>query len=243
MGDVGPAAWPRVIESPVKRLVALITSTRLAIAILAYIALASIVATLVPPGWMFAAPGPSGFFASPAFIIPVFIFFANLSACTAQRLVRQIRMKHGRRFGPDILHVGLMVLVLGSLWSVATRQEGSVMLTIGARTKLPDGSVLQLDDFRFERYPDGRPRDWISVVSIEKDGVVRVEHHDIRVNAPLRYAGLTFYQAGYQTQPDGTMITGIRASADKGYPLVVVALVLISLGTSMTFIQKLRKEA
>ncbi len=225
-----------------RRLVALITSTRLAIVTLVYIALTSMVATLVPRDRLFAVLGPAGFFSSPAFIIPVFIFFANLSACTARRFVRQIRMRHGRRFGPDILHVGLMLLVLGSLWSVATRQEGSVMLTIGTGARLPDGSILRLDDFRFERYPDGRPRDWVSVVSIEKDGVVRVDHRDLRVNTPLRYAGLTIYQASYRAQPDGTMTTGLVASADRGYPLVVVALVLIALGTSITFIQKLRKN-
>lgn len=225
-----------------KRLLDLITSTRLAIVTLVYIALSSMMATLVPQDRLSTVLGPSGFFPSPAFIIPVFIFFANLSACTARRFVRQIRMKRGRRFGPDILHVGLMVLVLGSLWSVATRQEGSVTLTIGTGARLPDGSILKLDDFRFERYADGRPRDWVSVVSIEKDGVLRVDHRDLRVNAPLRYAGLTFYQASYHAQPDGTMTTGLVAAADSGYPLVVVALVLIALGSSITFIQKLRKH-
>lgn len=216
-----------------KRLLALLGSTRLAIVTLSYLAVACMLATLVPQ---------SRFFASPAFILPAFLFFANLSTCTAKRLVAQLRKRNHRRFGPDILHFGLMLLVLGSVWSVASRQEGAVLLTVGQSVNLPDGSVLRLDDFRFERYPDGRPRDWVSVVSIQRLGRWTINRKDIRVNAPLSYAGLTFYQASYQSMPDGSLATGIEAVSDRGYPLVVVALFLLALGTSITFIQKMRDQ-
>lgn len=217
-----------------KRLLAALGSTRLAIVTLSYLAVACVLSTLVPH---------SRFFSSPAFILPAFLFFANLSTCTARRFVAQLRRKGFRRFGPDILHVGLMVLVLGSVWSVGSRQEGAALLTVGQSVNLPDGSVLRLDDFRFERYPDGRPRDWVSVVSIQKQGQTALDHRDIRVNAPLSYAGLTFYQSSYQTMPDGRLATGIEAVADHGYPLVVVALILVALGASITFIQKIKDLA
>ncbi len=189
---------------------------RLAIGLITYLAVTCILATLVPQGLadseylglyprivaqLVIQTGFGGFFGSILFIIPSFLFFANLSACTVKRFVRELRKKGKRHFGPDILHVGLMILVIGSVWSFSGHQQGSVMLAPGDGVNLPDGAVLHLDDFRFERYDDGRPRDWVSVVSILKDGKSVRDRVEVRVNAPLHYEGLTFYQASYEEVP------------------------------------------
>lgn len=307
-----------------KKFIAWITSMRLAIGLIAYLAITCILATLVPQGLaddeyramypkivaqLVVQTGFGGFFGSILFIIPAFLFFANLSACTVKRFVRELRKKAGRRHGPDILHVGLMALVIGSVWSFSGHQQGSVTLAPGDGVNLPDGAVLHLDDFRFERYPDGRPRDWVSVVSLLKDGKAIKEGVELRVNKPLRYADLTFYQASYEevpslalVDPSGTEVvlaqgeervigdtayffmapdadgrqavirvgegadgktvkvgpgeaagdlkvgglraqlaTGIEAVSDPGYPLVLVALALIAVGTTWTFAQKLKE--
>lgn len=216
-----------------KGFLAWITSVRLAIALIAYLAIAGVVATLAP------LEGLSG---SAFFIVPAFLFFANLSACTVKRLVREIGKKGGRRHGPDVLHVGLMVLFLGGVWSFAGHRQGVVALAPGDGVGLPDGSVMILDDFRFERYPDGRPRDWVSVVSIEKDGEPVESGIEIRVNDPLRYGGLSYYQSSYEERPAGTgYVSVIQAVADPGYPLVLVGLALVAIGTAWTFAQKLKE--
>jgi len=308
----------------VKKFIEWITSIRLAIGLIAYLAITCILATLVPQGLadeeyramypkivaqLVVQTGFGGFFGSILFIIPAFLFFANLSACTIKRFLRELKKKSKRRHGPDILHIGLMALVIGSIWSFSGHQQGSVTLAPGDGVNLPDGSILHLDDFRFERYPDGRPRDWISVVSISKDGKSIKEKIEIRVNKPLRYADLTFYQVSYEEVPslvladatgtemtlaqgeerivgetayffmapdeDGKravmrigsgaagktikavpgetagdlkviglraqLATGIEAVSDPGYPLVLVALALIAIGTTWTFAQKLKE--
>ncbi len=199
-----------------KKFVAWITSIRLAIGFIAYLAVTCILATLVPQGLadeeylamypkiiaeLVVQTGFGGFFGSILFIIPSFLFFANLSACTVKRFLRELGKKGKRRHGPDILHVGLMALVIGSIWSFSAHQQGTVVLAPGDGVNLPDGSLLHLDDFRFERYEDGRPKDWVSVVSIVKDGKTIKDKVEVRVNSPLRYAGLTFYQASYEEVP------------------------------------------
>jgi len=307
-----------------KKFIAWISSMRLAIVLIAYLVATCIAATLVPQGLseeaydamyprlvalLVVQTGFGRFFSSILFIIPAFLFFANLSACTVKRLVREARKKRGRRHGPDILHVGLMALVVGSVWSFSGHRQGFVTLSPGDSVNLPGGSVLHLDDFRFERYPDGRPRDWVSVVTVLEGGAPVLEKAEIRVNSPLRYSGLTFYQASYEEAPalaladpaggeiilaqgeervvggtayyfmspeadgiravmrvgagaegktvragpgDGVgelevvglragLATGIEAVSDPGYPLVMVALALIALGTAWTFAQKLKE--
>lgn len=199
-----------------KKFLAWITSIKLAIGLIAYLAIASGLATLVPQGLseesyremyprllaeLVVQTRFGSFFSSIFFILPAFAFFANLSACTVKRLIRELRKKGGRHHGPDVLHVGLMMLVVGGLWSFSGHKQGSVVLAPGDGANLPDGSTLKLVDFRYDRYPDGRPKDWVSIVTIEKDGMAVIEGRELRVNEPLRHAGLTFYQATYQEVP------------------------------------------
>lgn len=199
-----------------KKILEKFASLKLAIALIGYLVVTSILATLVPQGLspeeyrtLYPRPlaelvvqtGFGSFFGSILFIVPALLFFANLSTCTIKRLVRELQRKGKKRFGPDILHLGLMLLVLGSVWSYSRHWEGSVMLAQGEGVNLPDGSVMYLKEFRFERYDDGRPRDWVSVVDLIKDGVTVKENFEIRVNTPLRYAGLTLYQASYSDAP------------------------------------------
>ncbi|MCE1196758.1 hypothetical protein LWX53_09715, partial [bacterium] len=51
--------------------------------------------------------------------------------------------------------------------SFSSRDKGAVQLSEGEALELPGGEVLRLTA---DRYVDGRPKDWISVVSVEKDG-------------------------------------------------------------------------
>lgn len=283
-----------------RKFIALISSMRLAIALIAYLSVACVLATIVPI---------DRFFGSPFFILPAFLFFTNLSACTVKRLIRELGKKSGRRHGPDILHIGLMLLALGGVWSFSGHRQGSVTLAPGDGVNLPDGSVMVLDDFRFERYPDGRPRDWVSVVSITKGGEPVRSGVELRVNDPLRYGGLTYYQASYEEVPTLALLepsgpefslsqgeerlvdgepyyfmapdqdglravmrvgsgaagrtvkaapgdvvgavrvvglrpayaSGIEAVSDPGYPLVLVGLTLVAIGTAWTFAQKLKE--
>lgn len=239
-----------------KKLIAFITSIRLAAVLIGALAALCVLETFVPQGLSEAdylalyprlaaraivATGFGDFFRSWLFVVPALLFFVNLSACTAKRLVREMRKPTGRRHGPDVLHVGLMFLVLGGLLSFAGRVEYGAALAPGDDARLPDGALLHLDDFRMERYPDGRPREWVSVVTITKDGNPVADEAEIRVNRPLRHAGYTLYQAGYDELP--VLTTKLEAVSDPGFPVVVVGLALVALGTTVTFARKIKEGA
>lgn len=305
-------------------------SVRLAVGLIAYLTVSSILATLVPqggapdeyrslyPGFLadlILQTGFDRFFNSVfLFLLPSFLFFANLSACTVDRFLRELKKKGSRRHGPDILHVGLILLAIGAVLSASLHREESMTLVPGSRVNLPDGSVLTLKDFRFEQYPDGRPKNWTSVFDLAgKDGKAVKENYELRVNTPLRYGGFTFYQASYTPYPvlelksrDGLPVelyqgeeiklgdtayyfmaltgepaaadtravvrvddgrtpkvlraaagepvgtlsvagfrqelaTGIQAVRDPGYGLVLPAMLIVALGTALTFIQKIKE--
>jgi hypothetical protein len=199
----------------VRRLLQTLKSVKLAVVLIAYLAVAGMLATLVPQGleadfYAGAYPkllaevvvqsGFTRFFTSLAFLLPSFLFFANLAACSIDRFLREIRRTGKRRHGPDVLHLGLLVLVVGAVLSFSGRQEGAISLSKGDRVEMPDGRILVLADFSYRTYPDGRPLDWTSTVDVEKDGRAEVRGFPIRVNHPLRLGGMSIYQVSHATE-------------------------------------------
>jgi cytochrome c biogenesis protein ResB len=247
----------------VKKVLSLLKSMKLAVALLALLAAGCALATLVPQGLdagayeaaygrlvggLIAGSGLSAFFTSPLFLAPSFLFFANLSACATDRLLRELRKKKGRRHGPDLLHLGLMLLVVGSVLSFASREELEASFAPGEAAELPDGRILRLEAFEYLAYDDGRPKDWISTVSVfERDAAApgglapRVERYPIRVNHPLRLGKLTVYQASRSVE-GGIERTGLRSVSDPGYALVLASLILVVAALFLTFYQKLGEQ-
>lgn len=306
----------------------ILKSIRLAIVLIGVIAVGSLIATLIPQGEsreeyfrlypklaaeLVLRIGLSRYFSSNLFIVPGILFFLNLGACAIDRLSRELKKKARHRHGPDILHLGLLILILGGLISFSFRQEGTVMLSRGESVDLPGGGILTLVSFSEARYEDGRPKDWTSVVNLEKSGKPIRSNVEIRVNRPLRAGAVTLFQASYSSElglvlknaegraysisrgrtfTDGritvffmtvehgaqegseltaiarvreagkeatlrvgreglslgsyemsareTFSSGIKAVRDPGYPLVLAALLLVGLGTALTFLQKLK---
>jgi cytochrome c biogenesis protein ResB len=193
-------------------------SLKLTFFLLAYFAATGIAASLVPQGHeadyyraampLFAADlvtktGFSNFYGSLLFLVPAFIFFANLSACAAFRLARELK-KDGkkRRHGPDVLHFGLVLLVASIVVGQVVKESahetsGFVRLGVGEAVQLSGGRLLVLKSLREERYADGRPKDWISEVELSREGTLLSPTREIRVNHPLRLGALSIRQSSY----------------------------------------------
>ncbi len=98
-------------------------------------------------------------------------------------------------FGSDIVHLGLLVILIGGIISgfsgfrtMINISEGEIVPVLNTDFK------LQLDKFETEYYPDGRVRDWKSTLTIiEGDSPVLTK--TIEVNHPLAYKGHVFYQS------------------------------------------------
>lgn len=77
-----------------------------------------------------------------------------------------------------------------------------------------------------------RPKDFISDVSVIKDGKVELRKK-IRVNDPLRYGGYSFFQASYDT--DNLNWSGLRVSNDPGVGVVYLGFILLIIGLVVIF--------
>jgi cytochrome c biogenesis protein ResB len=198
----------------VKAVFAVLKSVRLALVLILGIAVLSLLATLVPQGrpdaWYRArySPALSGlvsltgmgnFFSSALFLVPVLLFTVNLSACAVDRLVRRARVRAPRRYGPDLIHIGLLVLIAAGLVTGLGRHEKTWALGVGDEAAIDERYTLHLLSFQFLRYDSGAPKEWISTVRVEQEGRPVIDSFPIEVNRPLRLHGLSVFQASWET--------------------------------------------
>jgi cytochrome c biogenesis protein len=100
-------------------------------------------------------------------------------------------------FGSDIVHLGLLVILIGGIISGFSGfrtniniSEGEIVPVLGADFK------LQLDKFETEYYPNGSVKDWKSTITVFEEDSPRLTR-TIEVNHPLTYKGYVFYQSSY----------------------------------------------
>ncbi len=109
------------------------------------------------------------------------------------------------RVGPLLVHAGMVVLMLGAAWGAVAGQRAEQYLAPGRSLELMDsrGSstlTLALDSFSIQRDPAGRPEQFTSQLRIlEGDGRAGglLKQAEISVNHPLRFQGVTLYQADW----------------------------------------------
>ena len=190
-------------------------SVRLAVVLLLILTGLSLLATLVQQGQepafyfhnyppllarLITFLGYGNFFKSPLFLVPCAPFFVNLAVCTVDRVAGRLRRKARRRYGPDLVHLGLLVMIVGALLSTWGRREGSFYLGRGDSIDLPMGYRLTLLDYVDKRYEDGRPQDWVSTVQASRGEKVLAASYPIEVNRPLRLRGLRIYQSSFKRE-------------------------------------------
>ena len=132
------------------------------------------------------------------------------------------------RFGVWVVHLSLLLILGGGVYGRLTafegianvRQDGGITTSFIQRN--PDGStfkhrltdgngrafLVQCSDFRLKEFEPGRPKAFESDLVVCEDlGSAEpgreLTRTTITVNHPLRYGGLTFYQASYQQLDDG----------------------------------------
>jgi cytochrome c biogenesis protein len=99
-------------------------------------------------------------------------------------------------FGSDIVHLGLLIILIGGIISLGSIRkniqisEGEIFPILNA------GFKIQLDKFETEYYPNGSVKDWKSTLTIIENGSSRLTK-TIEVNYPLTYKGYVFYQSSF----------------------------------------------
>lgn len=107
-------------------------------------------------------------------------------------------------FGTVLAHVSFVVILLGVLLSASTGfKDTQVAVPVGTQVAVGHGTGLSVraDAFNDSYYLDGSPRDYSSDLVILRGGRA-VARQTVRVNSPLRYAGISFHQAFFGVAAD-----------------------------------------
>lgn len=111
-------------------------------------------------------------------------------------------------------HLSVLLIFVGALVGSFFGYKGYVNIHEGemiGRLETRVGQIKTLDfsvkcnAFTADFYPNGMPKDYISDLSVIKDGK-EVLRKNIKVNDPLSFQGITFYQSSYGALPDGAQL-------------------------------------
>ena len=100
-------------------------------------------------------------------------------------------------FGSDIVHLGLITIIIGGIISGFGGFRTNLTISEGETIPVPQADFeLRLDKFVTEFHPNGSVRDWKSTLTVLENGT-DVLSKTIEVNHPLSHKGFVFYQSGY----------------------------------------------
>ncbi len=114
------------------------------------------------------------------------------------------------------VHLSVLLILVGAFVGSFFGFKGTMAILQGDSTNVvklmrKDRALMlpfevRCDRFEIKFYPDGTPSDYISEVTILENGR-EVQKSIIRVNEPLNYRGVTFYQATYGTVISRAVVT------------------------------------
>jgi len=195
-------------------------STRLAIGLIVAIAILSVLGTILPQGLresyytnkypyavsaLILMTGADHLASAPITLVTLVLFFLNLLACSTVRLYRGLRYGLGQ-FGPDIIHLSLMLLMIGGYISITRRSDTSLYLEVGEQGRISDELTVTLKSSIFSSYDDGRIKEWSSTVEIS-NGNQLVGEYRIETNSPIKSGKGRLYQLAYLPSSTAILVT------------------------------------
>lgn len=145
------------------------------------------------------------------------------------------------RYGVIIIHTSVLLVLIGGLVGSISGFKAYMALRPGdeasaAQSRTPGrsaivfGFTVKCTDFRVSLYPSGQPKEYASDIEILDGKGSVLKRGRIRVNEPLSYKGIYFYQSSYGRsnvytfRADGrTIVLGDREVArDAKIPFMVV---------------------
>jgi len=142
------------------------------------------------------------------FLFPLLLFFINLLSCTLWRIKKQNSLKYLSRIGPDLIHIGILILILCGLFSPFLKEEREIMVEEGDRVSLPDNIQLEIESVNFHTYNDGRPKEWL--VNINRNGMSEA----LKINHPYQVGKVRIFLQSFQSIP---YIQASREDSDSLY--------------------------
>lgn len=111
------------------------------------------------------------------------------------------------QYGVVIIHCSILLILLGGLVGLGFGFKGSLNLSVGeskdritlrgnGASNKALGFAVKCVDFKVRFYDNGQPKEFVSSLEVQEDNQV-VLKKNVRVNDPLTYKGISFYQATY----------------------------------------------
>ena len=100
-------------------------------------------------------------------------------------------------FGTVMAHLSFVLILAGFFLSATTGfKDTNVVVPVGSTVQVGHGTELSVKTMSFNDayYPDGSPSDYASDLILYKNGVA-VERRTIRVNHPMKWGGVSFFQS------------------------------------------------
>jgi len=106
-------------------------------------------------------------------------------------------------FGTVIAHLSIILIMAGALLGAGGFRNTEFAATIGSRLDVGNstGLAVEATSFSDSYYENGSPSDYASNLVLYKNGQ-QVAEQTIRVNDPLRYGDVTFYQSFFGPAAD-----------------------------------------
>jgi len=127
-------------------------------------------------------------------------------------------------FGVYLVHLSVLIIILGALIGSLYGYEAYVNIMEGDQVDsamirgkmLPVnlGFTVRCDDFRVSFYDNGMPKEYRSDLTFLENGK-KVNSAALRVNHPVKFKGITFYQASYGTVAGDRAFIRIMRKASK----------------------------
>jgi len=118
------------------------------------------------------------------------------------------------RLGPILVHIGLIILLIGSTYGNFTRKSSEEYLIPSEEIDLindlsNEKITLKLNSFDIEREADGMPTQFVSNIKLTSNESFNSFVKEASVNNPIRYKGITIYQADWGISNIVIKINGI----------------------------------
>ncbi|HEY8651679.1 MAG TPA: cytochrome c biogenesis protein ResB [Dermatophilaceae bacterium] len=104
-------------------------------------------------------------------------------------------------FGTVVAHLSFVIILLGFFLSATTGfKDTQFVAPVGSKVQVGHGTGLTVEakSFNDAYYPDGSPSDYVSDLVVYKNGA-QVDRQSVRVNHPLTWDGVSFYQSFFGT--------------------------------------------
>ena len=125
-------------------------------------------------------------------------------------------------FGTVIAHLSLIFILAGAIVGQAGFRVEDLAVAVGSRVAVGNGTALEVEAVAFSDsyYDDGRPADYASHLVLY-DGGRQVAEKTIRVNDPLRYGDVSFFQSFFGPAADVRVADASGATVyEAGVPLL-----------------------